>query len=134
MAFVLDASVVACWALEDEGDPTADLALTMAESDGAVSPALFWFEIRNILVVNERRGRIRPDETLRFLDYIGGLRHRIDNSPDGLRALQMARARRLTFYDAAYLELAQRLGLPLATLDRELADAARGEGVPLLGE
>lgn len=48
--------------------------------------------------------------------------------------VRLARARRLTFYHATYLELAQRLGIPLATLDRELAEAARGEGVPLLGE
>ena len=53
MPFVLDASIPACWALQDEEDPRADTAFARIKSDEAVVPSLWWFEIRNILVVND---------------------------------------------------------------------------------
>ena len=134
MAFVLDASIAACWALTDEDHKTAALALNRIKSDGARAPGLFWFEIRNILIVNERRRRITPSESVRFLDFLSQLPLLLDGSPEEFRALQLARMHGLTFYDASYLELAQRERVPLATLDRELARAARAEGISLLGE
>jgi hypothetical protein len=57
MPFVLDASVAACWAFEDEDHPTATLALGPIRSDQARVPSLWWFEVRNTLIINERRGR-----------------------------------------------------------------------------
>ena len=61
MSFVLDASVAACWAFEDEDHPTATLALERIRSDQARVPSLWWFEVRNTFIIHERRGRLpRP--------------------------------------------------------------------------
>ena len=132
MAFVLDASVTACWAFQDEDHPDADLAFAAMRTQEAVVPCLWWFEVRNILVVNERRRRITESGTAAFLRSLSRLRVRVDRLPDENSILRLARAHRLSVYDAAYLELAQREGLPLATLDVDLQRATVGEGVALL--
>jgi predicted nucleic acid-binding protein len=131
--FVLDASVAAAWAFEDESHPEAALALARLGSDVARVPSLWWFELRNALSVNERRGRLTEAGTAGFLRDLGRLAIGIDRSPDGAVLLTIARRHRLTAYDAAYLELAQREGLPLASLDAALRSAAAAAGVPLLG-
>ena len=97
-------------------------------------PSLWWFEIRNILVVNERRKRITESGTRSFLRGLNRIPIRVDRVPVEAEVLRLARAHRLSVYDAAYLELACREGLPLATLDRDLAGAARAENVPIIGE
>ena len=94
---------------------------------------MWWYELRNVLVLGERRGRLTELETARFLRDISRLAITIDSSPDEIQVLTLARRHRLTVYDAAYLELALRT-LPLATLDAMLATAARSEGVHLLGD
>ena len=132
MAFVLDASITACWAFQDEDHPDAGLAFDRMRSGEAVVPCLWWFEVRNILVVNERRRRIAESETAAFLLNLSRLRIRVDRAPDENAVLRLARTHRLSVYDAAYLELAQREGLPLATLDTDLQKAAAAEGVALL--
>jgi predicted nucleic acid-binding protein len=133
MALVLDASITACWAFEDEDHPDARLAFHRMRSEEAVVPCLWWFEVRNIWVVNERRRRIAESDTAAFLLGLSRLRIRIDRAPDEGAVLRLARTHRLSVYDAAYLELAQREGLPLATLDTDLKKAAAGEGVALIG-
>jgi predicted nucleic acid-binding protein len=133
MALVLDASITACWAFQDEDHPDARLAFHQMRSEEAVVPCLWWFEVRNILVVNERRRRIAESDTAAFLLNLSKLRIRIDRAPDESAVLRLARTHRLSVYDAAYLELAQREGLPLATLDADLKKAAAGEGVALTG-
>jgi predicted nucleic acid-binding protein len=132
MPFVLDASVSATWCFPDEAHGTAEAAFDLLAGDEAIVPALWWFEIRNILVVNERRGRIDAVETACFLADLERLSIRIDREPDSETVLALARKHNLTGYDAAYLELARRQGLPLASLDRALVAAARADGVPLL--
>jgi predicted nucleic acid-binding protein len=133
MALVLDASITACWAFQDEDHPDARLAFHQMRSEEAVVPCLWWFEVRNILVVNERRRRIAESDTAAFLLNLSKLRIRIDRAPDESAVLRLARTHGLSVYDAAYLELAQREGLPLATLDADLKKAAAGEGVALTG-
>ena len=133
MPFVVDASVAAVWGLSDEAHPTADLAHQRLGSDPALVPALWWYEVRNTFVVNERRGRVKPAETAAFLLILSRLPIHPGGAPEEQRLLSLARTHRLTIYDAAYLELAQREGIPLATLDAGLARAAQAEGVPLLG-
>jgi predicted nucleic acid-binding protein len=91
---------------------------------------LFWYEIRNILVINERRGRIDPGQTAQFLLDIDPLTD-VDEGPVQADVLALARTHNLTVYDASYLELASRLGLPLCTLDAQLTDAAPRIGVAL---
>src|SRR5262245_15349060 len=116
MPFVLDASIPACWALQDEEDPRADTAFARIKNDEAVVPSLWWFEIRNILIVNERRRRIKQSDSIVFLRALAVLRIRVDREPEESVVLRLARARGLSVYDAAYLELALREAIPLATL------------------
>jgi len=134
MGLVLDSSIVGSWCFPDEANPVADAAFATVEADEASVPALWWFEVRNILLMGERRGRIDPAGTAGFLADLEGLPVRIDRKPDSATVLALARMHRLTFYDAAYLELALRLSVPLATLDRAIARAARAAAVPLLGD
>jgi predicted nucleic acid-binding protein len=134
MAFVLDASIAACWAFQDEDHPDAHLAFLEMRTQEALVPCLWWFEVRNILVVNERRKRITESDTAAFLLNLSRLRLRVARLPDENAILRLARTHRLSVYDAAYLELAQRECLPLATLDAELRKAAAAEGVALLAQ
>lgn len=134
MPFVLDASVTACWAFDDEDHPVAGLAFRRIRTEEALVPALWWFEVRNIFIVSERRRRITPSATAAFLRNLALLPIHIDRTPDETALLRLARTRKLSAYDAAYLELAQRQGLPLATLDLTLQKAARAEGIPLLSQ
>jgi predicted nucleic acid-binding protein len=132
MAFVLDASITACWAFEDEDHADASLAFDRMRAEEGVVPGLWWFEVRNILIVNERRRRIAESDTARFLFSLSRLRIRVDRVPDEGAVLRLARRHRLSVYDAAYLEVAQREGFPLATLDADLRRAAADEGVALV--
>ena len=100
----------------------------------AVVPMLLWFELRNVLLMAERRNRLSEAETARFLNYVRELPVEMDSAPDEIVVLGLARTHRLSVYDAVYLELAQRRTLPLATLDEALIDAARREKIPLVGE
>ncbi|MEO7026427.1 MAG: type II toxin-antitoxin system VapC family toxin [Caulobacteraceae bacterium] len=132
MAFVVDASVVASWLLPDETDATAATALRRLEAEDAVAPSLWWFEMRNLLLANERRGRLDAGLTNTILSRLKRLPIILDQSSEEVPLLDLARRYRLTAYDAAYLELAVRLRSPLATLDKALRRAARKEGVGLI--
>ena len=134
--FVIDASAVLAWCFEDEGGPEADALIEQVAAEGASVPGLWPLEIANGLVMGERRGRISQAESAAFVAMIEELPIVADQAT-GARALHatmsLAREHELTAYDAAYLELAMRLGLPLATGDRKLRTAARRVGVALLG-
>jgi predicted nucleic acid-binding protein len=132
-AVALDASVTIAWALE-ETDARAALARQTVENGQAVVPRLWWFEVRNGLIVNERRGRISQVLSERFLRDLSQVAISFDDAPDETRVMELSRRQLLTVYDAAYLELALREAVPLATLDGPLAAAAKAEGVPVLGE
>ncbi len=132
MAFVLDASVSAVWALADESAPMADIAEKRLKTETALVPRLWWYEIRNLLIVCERRQRITADNTAVFLDFVSALPIQIEQVEDDKTVLQLARQNKLSFYDAAYLAVALRHQVPLATLDKPLVAAAQAAGVPLL--
>jgi predicted nucleic acid-binding protein len=133
--FVIDASSVLSWCFEDEGGPDADALIESVAVQGAAVPGIWSLEIANGLVMGERRGRIKPAESATFVAMIEELPIVADRAT-GARALHetmsLAREHRLTAYDAAYLELAMRLGLPLATGDRSMRAAAKRAGVALL--
>ncbi len=133
---VIDASAVLAWCFEDEGGPEADALIEQVAADGASVPGLWSLEVANGLVTGERRGRISRAESAAFVAMIEELPIVADHGT-GARALHetmsLAREHELTAYDAAYLELAMRLGLPLATGDRKLRTAAQRVGVGLLG-
>ena len=132
MALVLDASITLAWAFQ-EVDPTASEARERLRHEDAVVPSLWWFEVRNGLAMGERRRLLTEQRTGRFLRDLARVAIIVDGVPDEPAVLTLARRRRLTVYDAAYLEVAVRRDLPLATLDRELARAAQAEQVVLIG-
>ena len=127
---VIDASIAAAWLFDDEDDRRAAAALTRIETDAALVPQLWHLEVRSALLAAERRGRIRADEIDDRLRFLQELPVRTDAEPNLGDAFALARTRRLSFYDALYLELARRRGAALATLDAALARAAAAEGVP----
>jgi predicted nucleic acid-binding protein len=100
--------------------------------EDALVPALWWFEVRNVLIVGERRRRITEADTATFLETLAGMAIVTDHSVGEARILRLARHHGLTVYDAAYLELASRRSSPLATLDTDLAAAAKAQAVALL--
>ena len=133
MSFVVDASVAACWLLPDEGSEAAVAAYARFPDDTAIVPTLWWFEMRNIFISSERRGRIDSSRTSLAMALLRGLPIRVDSATDEDLLLTLARRHGLTACDAAYLELALRLGVPLASLDGALVSAARAEGVVVIG-
>lgn len=133
MPFVLDASVAACWCFHDEDDSRADAAYNLLYAEYALVPFMWWFEVCNVVLLGERRRRISEDHATSFLDQLGQCTIEYAPLSDHAPILALARRHRLSFYDAVYLELAQREGMALATLDQELAAAARVEGVALVG-
>ncbi len=133
-AFVLDGSVAMVWGFEDEDDAYAAALLDRMPELQAHVPALWPLEVANALIVGERRGRTTPAESARFLAILGGFPIAVDVETVGRAwadTLHLARAHNLSAYDAAYLELAIRLGLPIATLDARLKAAATAVGVPI---
>ena len=130
MALVLDASIAAAWCLPDEKSAAADAVQDSLIDDRAIAPRLFWYELRNFLVRQERRKRLLPLETLKFLAEIEEMPIRFEE-PESTHVLTLARTYGLTVYDASYLSLAASHRMPLATLDRALAAAARRAGVAL---
>jgi len=134
MTFVVDASVTLAWYFADESSAIADMALGRLDDAEAVAPVVWWFEVRNALLINERHGRIDATQTAEIIAHLESLPIRLDGTRKSEALLALARAHRLTAYDAAYLEIARRLDAPLATLDRALDGAARAAGVPLLDD
>ncbi|MBU1315990.1 MAG: type II toxin-antitoxin system VapC family toxin [Alphaproteobacteria bacterium] len=132
MMFVLDASMVAAWILPEEFSEAAESVIATI-SDPCPVPSLFWFEIRNILAMSERRGRIASGGALVNMERVRRLP--LDDAGIGgdSSVLLLAATHALSAYDASYLNLASNRSLPLATLDRRLAAAARKEGVIVLG-
>lgn len=136
-AFVLDASMAMAWHFADE-ETTATLAIEVAtDSDTVVVPAHWFAEISNSLLNGERRQRVSVADSARFFDRLATLDLVVDEIAPQVywdRILPLARAHGLTIYDTLYLELAERRGIPLASLDAQLNAAARRVGVPLIAE
>ncbi|WP_237479995.1 type II toxin-antitoxin system VapC family toxin [Lichenibacterium dinghuense] len=130
---VVDASMVAAWLLPDEKTEATDAVLDALDGTAGIAPSILRHEVRSILLLSERRKRLPVGDAEVLLGRFSQIA--IDDRGPGNDAevLLLARAHRLTPYDAAYLALAQATGLPLATLDRALGAAARTCGVPLLG-
>jgi predicted nucleic acid-binding protein len=132
MSLVIDSSIVAAWCFADETSTLADRVLDRLNQQNAVAPELLWYEVRNALFAGERRKRLGSAAVDTFLTGLDALPIRLEKHPEGPPLMRLARQHGLTIYDAAYLELASRTGLALATLDRALAAAARAEGVKVL--
>ena len=132
--FVLDASLTMTWAFTNEATPFTARVLESLKTTHAITPALWPFEVTNALLDAERRGRINAAQQAEFLERLRQLPIQIEHRPAvwlGQQILPLARAHRLTAYDAAYLELAIREGLPLTT-DDDLRKAATAAGTALV--
>lgn len=127
---VVDASVSAAWFLPDEATPYTEAALQATADREVVVPALWLLEIGNLLLGAARRGRIDDAKRRELVALAQALRVRVDREPVTMTTLDDLAARHgLTTYDAAYLELALRRGLPLATRDSTLGTAMAAAGV-----
>lgn len=132
MAFVVDASIAASWWLPDETHDGAYALLRRLGEEPGVAPMLWWYEVRNLLLISERRGRIDAVGAQNFLADLAVVNIEIDSEPESAQLVSLARRHALTAYDAAYIELATRKRVPLATLDRKLVAAAGAEGIAVL--
>ncbi len=131
MSFVIDASVALAWCLEDESSHYADLALEQLRVEDASVPHHWALEVANGLLAAERRGRVSTRETAELVALLTSLPivpDPLSRARDLNATLNVAREYDLTTYDAAYLELARRIGAPIATLDGTLAKAAKQAG------
>ena len=135
MSFVLDCSVTVAWLFEDEATPAIDALQDQLKEEVALVPGHWRLEVGNVLAQAERRKRLSPAQTSAHLELLDRLPVATDDETDSRafrEILSVARTEGLTTYDAAYLELAARRGVPLATLDRALARAAGRVGVATL--
>lgn len=131
---VIDASVALAWCFPDEANDYADSVLLALESQTVIVPAIWGLEITNALVVGERRKRIRQPEVRRFVELLNGLSVVEDGQPFAdtvSNVLPLAREYDLSAYDAAYLDVAVRHEIPLATLDATLHRACTSAGIKI---
>ena len=134
MTTVIDASIALAWCFDDEASDDTDTIAQDVIANGGLVPSLFHLELANALLRAERRGRISASEIMQRLDLIAQMPIETDPQTAGRawsETLSLARAHKLTSYDAAYLELASRSGAILATKDNALAAAANRLGVSL---
>jgi predicted nucleic acid-binding protein len=136
VSLVLDSSAALAWIYADEATDAVQHVFEMVAEDGAFVPASWRLEVANSLTAAVRRGRIEEEFRNAALADLALLDIATDPQTDAYgwtTTLHLGDRFRLTLYDAAYLELAHRRSLPLATLDEELRAAGRTLGVPLLG-
>jgi predicted nucleic acid-binding protein len=133
---VVDASVSISWTFEDERTPYARSVLESLRHERAVAPAIWPLELCNAVLTAIKRERIQQHDATRLLAYLLELPVDVDQATTFMfitqEILTLGLAYRLSAYDASYLELAIRRGLPLATQDARLAAAAEGAGVEIL--
>lgn len=132
---VVDSSVTLTWCFEDEQTAASLALLEQVVENGAVAPTVWPLEVLNALVMAERRKRVDAAQRQRLTGFLRDLPIALDAETAAQAwsaTVQLAERHRLTVYDAAYLELAQRRGLPLASLDNELRAAAEAVGVALV--
>jgi len=131
--FVIDNSVVMGWCFENEGNRYAEAVLESLEAGEALVPAIWPLEVGNVLLVAERKKRLSEASVVRFLALLNSLPITVEpETPERMlkEIVSLARAYNLSTYDASYLDLAMRLGLPIATQDASLARAAKKCRVP----
>ena len=134
-SFVVDNSVVMSWCFEDESNTYTDQILDKLAKSSAIVPSIFPLEVANVLLVAERRKRIGEANSARFIELINELPIMVVPEPSGRimsEIIALAREHQLSSYDASYLDLAMRKGIPIATLDKNLLAAAKRIRVKIL--
>jgi predicted nucleic acid-binding protein len=133
MDCVIDSSIALAWALPDETSKEAERFLSRISIENILwVPPLWWYEVANALLMAQRRKRLTEAERIRLIELYGKLPIRTDMALDSEkmgRFHALAIEYNLSAYDASYLELAQRRGLGLATVDRQLRLVAQRAGV-----
>ena len=134
-SFVVDNSIVMSWCFADEKNDYADDTLNKLKHNSAIVPAIWQLEVINVLLVAKRQQRITQSDTAHFLALLNRLPITVepviyDSTME--KILAIGRSHQLSSYDSAYLELAMRHGIPIATLDSRLSIAAQTVAVPLL--
>ena len=132
--FVIDTSVVMSWCFKDEINQYADVVLDLLEEDTAFAPSIWPLEVGNVLLVAERRKRLSEADSRRFVTLLSELPIIVEQEPPERmihEILTLAREHKLSSYDASYLDLAMRKGLPIATIDKNLIAAAKRSRVPI---
>ena len=133
--FVVDNSVVMAWCFQDETSQYADAILGSLEVFKAIVPSIWPLEVGNVLLVAERRKRLSEADSARFIALLTELPITIEQeSPERMmrEILALAREHQISSYDASYLDLAMRKGVPIATLDDGLIKAAERSQVPIM--
>jgi len=133
--FVVDNSVVMAWCFKDETSRYADYILDRLEVSTGFVPAIWPLEVCNVLLAAERKRRISEAGSTRFITLLAELPLIVEQeSPERMmkEIFALARKHKLSSYDASYLDLAMRKGLPIATLDKDLIKAAKQSKVPIL--
>lgn len=134
MPFVLDNSVVTGWYLDDQASAYTDAMALKLQDDKALVPPLWQMELANVLKTACTKGQLPITQARQILDVLAQLPIEVDTGPaPGQRQLfELAMRYGLSSYDAAYLELAMRHGLPIATRDEQLKQAASAAGVDIV--
>jgi predicted nucleic acid-binding protein len=136
MELVLDCSLALAWTVPDEGSKSAERLLSRIDRESKLwIPALWWYELSNALTIAQRRGRLNDSDALRLIELYRRLPLYTDTllGADAVfRFRALAQRYDLSAYDAAYLELAQRRGVGLASLDEALTKAARKAGIRVI--
>lgn len=131
--FVLDCSVTMSWCFKDEQDDYAGHCLRLLEKTEAAVPALWALEVMNVLLVAERRGRLLPSESEEFVGLLGLLPIIVEPASGiSSRVMDLGRTYGLSAYDAAYIELSLRKGLPMATKDDAVRKVMASLGIEIV--
>jgi len=131
---VVDASTALAWCFPDETNAISEGLLLALRGQALIVPAIWSLEIANVVLIAERRGRLKSHHVQRFLELLAGLNisEQSQSVGDSVRnVLPLAHKHNLTAYDAAYLDLAVRQSAPLATFDGKLQKACRAAGIPI---
>jgi len=133
MSIVVDSSVSLSWVFTDEATDATEALLDRVRDEGGIVPALWEYEVCNALLSAVRRARLDQAAAARIITLLHNINLRVIQAPlDMRRVFVLANAHGLSAYDAAYLDLAMNQGMPLATLDQKLIDAALATGVEIL--
>jgi predicted nucleic acid-binding protein len=136
-AFIIDCSITMAWCFSDEATAAVSKLQDRLERETALVPAHWFLEVTNVLAMAEKRKRISPAKTAAFLGLLAEMDIEVDEEATRRafeHLLPLCRSIGLTAYDAVYLDLALRRGLPLASLDDDLCAAARQLGIEILGK
>ncbi len=134
-SFVVDNSVVMSWCFKDETNKYGDAVLDRLAESTAIVPPIWPLEVVNVLLVAERRNRLKQVDSVRFITLLLQLPIVVENEVPGGKMkdlLALGRANNLSSYDAAYLDLSMRKDCPIATLDKKLIEAAKKVDVTIL--